>query len=88
MTLDATAHTYDTPVGQVDINTSDEIRPQQTSELRSVVNRFSSLFEDEEPGAERGNGSGKGFVGAFGESSARTRSRKYFFIAILFCISP
>jgi hypothetical protein len=37
---------YDTPVGKVDINSSDEIRPQQTAALRRVAVRFSNLFED------------------------------------------
>jgi hypothetical protein len=46
MTLEAAETQYDTPVGKVDINVSDEIRPQQSSAIRQVVVRYSNLFED------------------------------------------
>jgi hypothetical protein len=46
MTQEAADQQYDTPVGKVDINSNDEIRPQQTAALRRVAVRFSNLFED------------------------------------------
>jgi hypothetical protein len=46
MTQQAADLQYNTPVGKVNINCTDEIRPQQTTALRRVAARFSNLFED------------------------------------------
>jgi hypothetical protein len=46
MTLDANSQQFELPYTTVDVNTDDEIRPQQTSELRALVKRYATLFED------------------------------------------
>jgi hypothetical protein len=48
MTLEADPRQFELPYTYVDINTDDEIRPQQTNELKALVKRYGSLFEDRE----------------------------------------
>jgi hypothetical protein len=46
MTMAAADTVWDTPVGKVDINDSDEILPSQHATVRALASRYSDLFED------------------------------------------